>query len=67
MVWFKSTSAITSFITVGCAKTYVRLSGTGRNLVRTCNPLTRLVHGTRTFLIRKNKETVENSLEITVE
>ena len=29
----------------GCTKTSVRLSGTGRNLVRTCKPLTWLVMG----------------------
>ena len=50
-----------------CAKTCVRFSGTGRNLVRTCKPLTRLVHGTSSFLIRKNTATVENWLQITVE
>ena len=50
----------------GCAKTYVRLSGTGRNLVQTCIPLTWLFCGTSTFLIRKNKETAENCLQITV-
>ena len=51
----------------GYAKTYVQLSGTGRNLVRTCKPLARLVRGTSMFLIRKNKETVENCLQIMVE
>ena len=29
-----------SFCSAGCSKTYVRLSGTGRNSVRTCEPLT---------------------------
>ena len=36
------------------------LSGTGRNLVRTCKPMTRLVRGTSILLIRKNTETCEN-------
>ena len=51
----------------GCAKTYVRLSGTGRNVVQTCKPLSWLVHGTSTFLTRKNTETVKNWLQIAVE
>ena len=51
-----------------CAKTYVRFSGTGGNLVRTCKPLKWLVCGTGTFLIRKNTQTVEkNWLQVTVE
>ena len=51
----------------GCAKTYVRWSRMGRNLVQTCKPLTWLVYGTSTFLIRKNTGTIENWLQITVE
>ena len=51
----------------GCTKTYVRLSRTGRNLVHTCKPLTWLVRGTSSFLIRKNTGTVENWLQIKVE
>jgi len=51
----------------GCTKTYVRLSGTGRNLVQTCKPFTQLVRGTSSFLIRKNTGTVENWLQIKVE
>ena len=39
---------------------YVRLSGTGRNLVRTCEPSTWLVHGTSSFLIEKKTKTFEN-------
>ena len=47
---------------------YVRFSGTGGNLVRTCKPLKWLVCGTGTFLIRKNTQTVEkNWLQVTVE
>ena len=57
------------FARAGCAKTSARLSGTGRNLIRIilCEPLTRLVRGTSTFLIRKNTETSENWCQITVE
>ena len=51
----------------GRAKTYVRLFGTRRKLVRTCKPLTWLVCGTTTFLMRKNKEIVANCHQITVE
>ena len=51
----------------GCAKTYVRLSGTGTNVVQTCQPLSWLVHGTSTFLTRKITETVKNWLQIAVE
>ena len=43
-----------------CARTYVQSSGTGKNLVQTCKPLTLLVRGTNTFFIRKNTEIVEN-------
>ena len=46
-------------VCAGWAKTYVWLSGT-------FNPLTWLVRGTSTFLIRKNRETVENCFQITV-
>ena len=45
----------------------VWLSGTGRNVVQTCKPLSWLVHGTSTFLTRKNTETVKNWLQIAVE
>ena len=47
----------------------VWLSGTGRNLrvVWTRQPLAWIVWSTSTFLIRKNKETVENCLQIMVE
>ena len=48
-------------VQTGCAKTYVWLSGTGRNLVRTCKALTWLVHGTSTFLIKK----IQNSWKLT--
>ena len=51
----------------GCTETYVRLTWTGRKLVLLCKPLTWLVYRTSTFLIRKNKETVENCLQITLE
>ena len=51
----------------GYAKTYVRLSRTGRNLVWTCQPLAWIFCGTGTVLIRKNKETVENYLQIMAE
>ena len=44
-----------------CAKTYVPLSGTGRNLVWTCKPLT-WVHGTSTVSIRKKNR---NSWKLT--
>ena len=51
----------------GCAKTYVRLSWTGTNVVQTCKPFSWLVHGTSTFLTGKNTETVKNWLQIAVE
>ena len=53
----------------GYTKTYVWLSGTGRNLrvVWTRQPLAWIVWSTSTFSIRKNKETVENCLQIMVE
>ena len=40
------------------------LSSTGRNSVRKCKPLTWLVCGTSTFLIQKNKETVQINVEL---
>ena len=39
------------------------LGKTGKTLVGTCKPLPRLVRVTSTFVIRKNKETVENCLQ----
>ena len=36
-------NTVTLPLQAGCAKTYVRLSETSRNLVRTCNSLTWLV------------------------
>ena len=49
----------------GCAKTYVRLSGTGRNLVRTWKPLTWFVRGTSTFLIFNRQKKNRNSWKLT--
>ena len=40
----------------GCAKTYVQLFKTSRNLVWTCNSLTWLVGGTNTFLINEQAQ-----------
>ena len=51
------------YITRVC-QNYVWLSGTGRNFVGICKPLTWLVCGTSTFLIRKNTETVEKWLTV---
>ena len=67
LFYCQSVINILSKKTAGCAKTYVRSSGTGRNLLWTCKPLTWLLRETSTFLIRKNMETVENWLQITVE
>ena len=39
----------------------------GRNLVQMCKPLTWLIRGTRSFLIRKNTGTVENWFQIKLE
>ena len=48
------------YITRVC-QNYVRLSVTGRNFLGTCKPLTWLVCGTSTFLIRKKR----NSWKVT--
>ena len=65
---FPSTKARkTIFSPTGCPKTYVRLSGTVRNLVWTCKPLKWLIVGQAHFSLEKNTETVENWLQITVE
>ena len=55
-----------SRVKAGCAKTFVRLSGTGRSLhvVRTCKPLTWLVCGTSTFLITKKKDCLQITVEL---
>ena len=47
----------------GSTKTYFQLSGTERNLVCTCKPLTWLVRGTSTFFITKKK--YRNSWKLT--
>ena len=44
VMFFHNLANLTLTPSTGCAKTYVRLSWTGRNLVLTCKPLTWLVH-----------------------
>ena len=61
--YFKHFETLVGEFSSGCTKTYVRLSGTGRSSVRTCKPLTWLVHGTSTFFIRRKK--YRNSWKLT--